>query len=94
MEVSDAKRRNSQNAAQNGDNVAPENVALENLLALTERPDRKAGLHPFTAAVMRAMMPENKVLPAMEKYGGTSDPVKHLRSFVDVMAVYSSDDMV
>ncbi|XP_014511505.1 uncharacterized protein LOC106770195 [Vigna radiata var. radiata] len=39
-------------------------------------------------------MPENKVFPWVEKYGGTSDPVKPLRSFVDAMAVYSSDELV
>ncbi|XP_014511715.1 uncharacterized protein LOC106770417 [Vigna radiata var. radiata] len=39
-------------------------------------------------------MPENKVFPWVEKYGGATDPVKHLRSFVDAMAVYSSDELV
>ncbi|XP_014490823.1 uncharacterized protein LOC106753517 [Vigna radiata var. radiata] len=39
-------------------------------------------------------MPENKVLLVMERYGGSTDPVKHLRSFIDAMAVYSSDEMV
>ncbi|XP_014515523.1 uncharacterized protein LOC106773338 [Vigna radiata var. radiata] len=39
-------------------------------------------------------MPENKVFPWVEKFGGTSDPVKHLRSSVDAMAVYSSDELV
>ncbi|XP_014496173.1 uncharacterized protein LOC106757853 [Vigna radiata var. radiata] len=58
------------------------------------RPDQAEGLHPFTVQVMRTIMPENKVLPAMERYGGSTDPVKHLRSFIDTMAVYSSDEMV
>lgn len=39
-------------------------------------------------------MPENKVLPSMEKYGGSTNPIKHLRSFVDVIVVYSSDELV
>ncbi|XP_022637925.1 uncharacterized protein LOC111241862 [Vigna radiata var. radiata] len=56
--------------------------------------DQAEGLHPFTANVMGAVMPENKVFPWVEKYGGASDPVKHLRSFVDAMAVYSSDELV
>ncbi|XP_014499222.1 uncharacterized protein LOC106760277 [Vigna radiata var. radiata] len=43
---------------------------------------------------MQAIIPENKVLPLMERYGGSSDLVKHLRSFVDAMAVYSSDELV
>lgn len=30
----------------------------------------------------------------MERYGGVTDPVMHLRSFVDAMVVYSSDEMV
>lgn len=43
---------------------------------------------------MRVHMPENKVLPSVEKYGGLPDPAKHLRSFVDSMTVYSSDELV
>ncbi|XP_014491678.1 uncharacterized protein LOC106754192 [Vigna radiata var. radiata] len=39
-------------------------------------------------------MPENKVFPWVEKYGGVSDPIKHLRSFVDAMVVYSFDELV
>lgn len=34
------------------------------------------------------------MLPSMKKYGGSTDPIKHLRSFVDAMAVYSSDELV
>ncbi|XP_014506155.1 uncharacterized protein LOC106765899 [Vigna radiata var. radiata] len=56
--------------------------------------DQAEGLHPFTPRVMQAIIPENKVLPSMERYGGSSDPIKHLRSFVDAMAVYSSDELV
>ncbi|XP_014521996.1 uncharacterized protein LOC106778541 [Vigna radiata var. radiata] len=56
--------------------------------------DQAEGLHPFTPRVMRAIIPENKMLPLMEKYGGLSDSVKHLRSFVDAMVVYSSDELV
>ncbi|XP_014506245.1 uncharacterized protein LOC106765998 [Vigna radiata var. radiata] len=59
-----------------------------------DRPDQAEGLHLFTARVMRMAMPENKVLPTMERYGGSTDPIKHLRSFIDAMAVYSSDEMV
>ncbi|WVZ15676.1 hypothetical protein V8G54_013242 [Vigna mungo] len=58
------------------------------------QPDQAKGLHPFTDNVMRAAMPENRVFPFVEKYGGLADPVKHLRSFVDAMAVYSSDKLV
>lgn len=47
-------------------------------MSLVECPDQAEGLHPFTAAVMRAPMPENKVLPAMEQCGGSTDPVKHV----------------
>lgn len=43
---------------------------------------------------MKAVIPENKMLPSMEMYGGSTDPIKHLRSFVDVMAMYSSDELV
>ncbi|WVZ19433.1 hypothetical protein V8G54_006755 [Vigna mungo] len=64
-----------------------------NHLSLIECPDQAEGLHPFTTAVMREPMPENKVLSAMEKYGGSTDSAKHLRSFVDAMVVYSPDDL-
>lgn len=56
--------------------------------------DQAEGLHPFTPRVIRAIIPENKMLSSMEKYGGSSDPIKHLRSFVHAMVVYSSDDLV
>ncbi|WVZ07299.1 hypothetical protein V8G54_020645 [Vigna mungo] len=59
-----------------------------------EEPDQAEGLHPFTDNVMRAAMSENRVFPFVEKYGGLTDPVKHLRSFVDAMAVCSSDKLV
>lgn len=59
-----------------------------------EHPDQAEGLHPFIAAVMSVPMPKNKVLPVMLRCGGLIDPVKHLRSFVDAMVVYSSDEMV
>lgn len=65
-----------------------------NHLVLIEHPYQAEGLHPFTATVTRAPMPENKVLSVMERYGGLTDPVKHLRSFVDAIAVYYSDELV
>ncbi|XP_014503340.1 uncharacterized protein LOC106763689 [Vigna radiata var. radiata] len=56
--------------------------------------DQAEGFHPFTPQVMRAIIPGNKMIPPLDKYGGSSDPVKHLRSFVDAMAVYSTDELV
>lgn len=56
--------------------------------------DQAEGLYPFATQVMRAVIPEKKMLPTMEKYGGATNPVKHLRSFVDAMAVYSPDELV
>lgn len=64
------------------------------VIDLVVRPDRVEGLRPFTAAVMRTAMPENKVLPTMETYSGTTDPEKHPQSFMDAMVVYSPDDLV
>lgn len=69
----------------------PERV---NPLALVERPDQADGLHPFTVAVIRAPLPENKMLLTMEKYNGATNPEKYLQSFVDAMVVYSFDDLV
>ncbi|XP_047181876.1 uncharacterized protein LOC124848277 [Vigna umbellata] len=79
----------------NVENPIPMNNAVhEDYLALVERLDQAEGLHPFTATVMRAPMHENKLLPIMEKYEAITDPEKHLRSFVDVIAIYSLDDSV
>ncbi|XP_014501625.1 uncharacterized protein LOC106762304 [Vigna radiata var. radiata] len=71
-----------------------QNQPLEDALEGEDQFDQAEGLHPFTANVVGAVMPENKVFPWVEKYGGASDLVKHLRSFVDAMAVYSSDELV
>ncbi|WVY94664.1 hypothetical protein V8G54_033752 [Vigna mungo] len=60
---------------------------------LVEQPNEVEGIHPFTARVMRAVIPENKMLPSMEKYGGGTDSVKHLRSFVDAMALCSLNEL-
>ncbi|XP_014524451.1 uncharacterized protein LOC106780663 [Vigna radiata var. radiata] len=82
----------------NGRNDGHRNVSGERVPTIADReievPDQAEGLHPFTARVMRTGMPENKVLPIMERYGGSTDPIKHLRSFIDAMAVYSSDETV
>lgn len=95
QEATNALGRNAQNARPNVENPATVNhPEQENHLALMERPDQAEGLQPFTTTVMRALMPDNKVLLAMEKYCGSTDPEKHLRSFVDAMAVYSSDDFM
>ncbi|WVZ20914.1 hypothetical protein V8G54_008236 [Vigna mungo] len=81
------------NAQDQNQNLNNEQVRV-NQMVLVERPDQAEGLHPFTAIVMRAPMPENKMLPTMEKYGGLTDPLKHLWSFVDAMVVYSSNELV
>ncbi|XP_014503045.1 uncharacterized protein LOC106763360 [Vigna radiata var. radiata] len=82
----------------NGRNDGHRNASGERVPTIADReietPDQAEGLHPFTTCVMRTGMPENKVLPVMERYGGSTDPIKHLRSFIDAMAVYSSDEMV
>lgn len=81
----------SQNFQPNGDEEQNPHI---NGREIVQMPDQAEGLHPFTVQVMRVAMPENKVLPTMEKYGGDTDPVKHLRYSVDAMAVYSSNEMV
>ncbi|KOM41133.1 hypothetical protein LR48_Vigan04g133100 [Vigna angularis] len=50
-------------------------------------------LHPFTTAVMEEQMPE-RTFPILERYDGSGDPEKHLRSFVDAMAIYSPSERV
>lgn len=71
--------------------IRPDRVEI---LGLVLRPDQAEGLHPFTVVVMGAPIPENIMLPPIEKYNGSNDPNEHLRSFVDAMAVYSPNDLV
>lgn len=52
------------------------------------------GLHPFTVAVIGEPIPENKMLHAIEKYDGSTDPDEHLQSFVDTMVLYSLNGLV
>lgn len=101
-EVSDAERpngrgggRNGRGRGRNGRGVGDCNHEEHiDYPVLGEQPYQAEGLHPFTERVMRVAMPENKMLPSVEKYEGNSDPTKHLRSFVDAMAVYSPNELV
>lgn len=85
----------AENRGQEATNVAtiPEIVnrpTQPTILDLVVRLDRAQGLHPFTVAVMRVVMPEKKLFPTMEKYSGKTDPEKYSRSFVDAISAYSS----
>lgn len=54
---------------------------------------RSTGLLPFTAKILEAPMPE-KPRPVFDKYDGSPDPGDHLRTFINAMTFYSSNDPV
>ncbi|KAL2490980.1 Uncharacterized protein Adt_26608 [Abeliophyllum distichum] len=49
---------------------------------------------PFSLEVMAVPLPRDFEQPKMEKYDGSSDPVDHLRSFVDLMRLQSTPDAI
>lgn len=71
--------------------VHPDRVEAHDLAVLQ---DLAEGLHPFTVTLMRALMPNNRMLLAIEKYNGSTDLDEHLRSFIDAMVVYASNDLI
>lgn len=52
------------------------------------------GLLPFTIIIMEALMSNKSTTLVFEKYDGSTDPDEHLHSFVNIMAFYSSSDLV
>lgn len=51
-------------------------------------------LFSFIAGIMEAPMSEQWMPPTFKKYDGSIDPNKHLRTFVNTMAFYTSRDLV
>ncbi|KAL2519023.1 Uncharacterized protein Adt_15270 [Abeliophyllum distichum] len=49
---------------------------------------------PFSLEVMVIPLPRDFKQPKMEKYHGSSDPVDHLRSFVDLMRLQATLDAI
>ncbi|KAL2525114.1 Uncharacterized protein Adt_10168 [Abeliophyllum distichum] len=49
---------------------------------------------PFSLEVMAVPLPRDFKQPKMEKYDGSSDPVDHLRSFVDLMRLQATPDTI
>ncbi|KAL2497808.1 Uncharacterized protein Adt_23358 [Abeliophyllum distichum] len=49
---------------------------------------------PFSLEVMVVPLPRDFKQPKMEKYDGSSDPVDHLRSFVDLMRLKPTPDAI
>ncbi|KAL2519101.1 Retrotransposon gag protein [Abeliophyllum distichum] len=49
---------------------------------------------PFSLEVMAVSLPRDFKQPKMEKYDGSSDPVDHLRSFVDLMRLQATPDAI
>ncbi|KAL2491856.1 Retrotrans gag domain-containing protein [Abeliophyllum distichum] len=49
---------------------------------------------PFSLEVMAVPLPRDSKQSKMEKYDGSSDPVDHLRSFVDLMRLQATPDAI
>ncbi|KAL2470494.1 Retrotrans gag domain-containing protein [Abeliophyllum distichum] len=49
---------------------------------------------PFFLEVMAVPLPRDFKQPTMEKYDGSSDPVDHLKSFVDLMRLQATPDAI
>ncbi|KAL2480023.1 Ribonuclease H [Abeliophyllum distichum] len=49
---------------------------------------------PFSIEVMAVPLPRDFEQPKMEKYDGSSDPVDHLRAFVDLMRLRATPDAI
>ncbi|KAL2472418.1 Ribonuclease H [Abeliophyllum distichum] len=49
---------------------------------------------PFFLEIMAVPLPRDFKQPKMEKYDGSSDPVHHLRSFVDLMRLQTTPDAI
>ncbi|KAL2539042.1 Uncharacterized protein Adt_00020 [Abeliophyllum distichum] len=49
---------------------------------------------PFSIEIMAVPLPRDFKQPKMEKYDGSSDPVDHLRSFVDLMRLQDTSDAI
>ncbi|KAL2491482.1 Ribonuclease H [Abeliophyllum distichum] len=49
---------------------------------------------PFSLEVMAVPLPRDFKQPKMEKYDRSSDPVDHLRSFVDLMRLQATPDAI
>ncbi|KAL2533969.1 Uncharacterized protein Adt_07320 [Abeliophyllum distichum] len=49
---------------------------------------------PFSVEIMTVSLPRDFKQPKMEKYDGSSDPVDHLRSFVDLMRLQATPDAI
>ncbi|KAL2541613.1 Uncharacterized protein Adt_02591 [Abeliophyllum distichum] len=49
---------------------------------------------PFFLEVMAVPLPRDFKQPKMEKYDGSSDPVDHLRYFIDLMRLQATPDAI
>ncbi|KAL2541474.1 Retrotrans gag domain-containing protein [Abeliophyllum distichum] len=48
----------------------------------------------FSLEVMVVLLPQDFEQPKMEKYDGSSNPVDHLRAFVDLMRLRATPDAI
>ncbi|CAI9759472.1 unnamed protein product [Fraxinus pennsylvanica] len=66
--------------------------------ALTKRKDRRRQMvfeeDPFVHDIMSGPLPKGFKQPIIEAYDGVTDPLDHLRTFVDLMRLYVALDVV
>lgn len=53
---------------------------------------RGAGESPLTDDILSATKPKRFVVPAFQKYDGTTDPVDHIRGYKQAMRIETSDE--
>ncbi|XP_022880800.1 uncharacterized protein LOC111398077 [Olea europaea var. sylvestris] len=66
--------------------------------ALSKRKDRRRQMvleeDPFAPEIMAVPLPKSFKQPMIEAYDGVTDPLDHLRTFVDLMRLYAAPDAV
>ncbi|KAL2542725.1 Uncharacterized protein Adt_03703 [Abeliophyllum distichum] len=66
--------------------------------ALTKRKDKRRQMvleeDPFSLEIVAVPLPKGFKQPMIESYDGVTDPLDHLRMFVDMMRLYAAPDAV
>ncbi|KAL2455365.1 Retrotrans gag domain-containing protein [Abeliophyllum distichum] len=66
--------------------------------ALSNKSSRQQSMvleeNPFSVEITAVPLPRDFKQPKMEKYDGSSDPIDHLRSFVDLMRLQATPDAI
>ncbi|XP_022883099.1 uncharacterized protein LOC111399839 [Olea europaea var. sylvestris] len=66
--------------------------------ALSKRKDKRRHMvleeDPFAPEIMAIPLPKGFKQPLIEAYDGVTDPLEHLRTFIDLMRLYAAPDAV